>query len=125
MNKCEEQGEKGTQHTLRTRVSARAARNMPKWRAKKASRGVRDTAVSDRKSRRRGEKVSVVARMVRRAADNQDQIAREFELTVIVQYTVSLNHRHLLHPPRALLAVFAHLLPSFRTHTQLKHIKSS
>ena len=104
---------------MRTRVSARAARNMPKWRARNASSEVRDTAVSDRKSRRRGERVRVAARMVRRAADSQDQIAREFELTVIIQYTVSQNHRHLLYPPRA------YLLPTFRTHTQLKHIKSS
>lgn len=38
---------------------------------------MRDTADSDRKSRRRGERVGVAARMVRRAADNHDQIARE------------------------------------------------
>ena len=68
---------------MRTRVSARAARNMPKWRARKASREVRDTADSDRKSRTRGKRVSVAARTVRRAADSHDQIARELELTVI------------------------------------------
>jgi hypothetical protein len=60
---------------------------MPKCRARKASREVRDVPDSDRKSRRCGERVSVAARMVRRAADSHDQIARELsviELTVII-----------------------------------------
>ena len=42
---------------------------------------------SDRKSRRRGERVRVAARTVRRAADSHDQTARELsviELTVII-----------------------------------------
>ena len=38
--------------------------------------------------------MSVAARMVRRAADSHDQIARELELTVIVQYTGTVSHRH-------------------------------
>ena len=53
---------------------------------------MRDTADSDRKSRRRGERVSVAARMVRRAADTHDQIARELlaiELTVIISPRIS------------------------------------
>ena len=57
---------------------------------------MRDTADSDRKSRRRGERVSVAARRVRRAADSHDQIARELsviELTVIIHET-SLGHNH-------------------------------
>ena len=64
-------------------MRARAARNMPKWRARKASRGVRDRPDSDRKSRRRGERVSVAERRARRAADSHDQIARE--LSIIIQ----------------------------------------
>jgi hypothetical protein len=92
---------------------------MPKWRARKASREVRDTAVTDRKSRRRGERVSVAAKMVRRAADSHDQIAREFELTVIINiasFNTRINRRHASNL-FVLLAVFAYILTSFISYT--------
>lgn len=55
---------------------------------------------SDRKSRRRGERVSVAARMVRRAADIHDQITSELsviELTVIIHDVKPMHQLVLQH----------------------------